>query len=66
MAPGTNEQTNPNAMRALLAICIFTDCALIDDDNVCWKGLDLARIAHRDAEYWGDVAKQIEGSLEEA
>jgi len=24
------------------------------------------RIAHRDAEFWGDVGKQIERSLEEA
>ena len=31
-----------------------------------WPFQSLARIAHRDAEFWGDVGKQIERSLEEA
>jgi len=30
------------------------------------EGYRTARIAHRDAEFWGDVGKQIERSLEEA
>jgi len=63
VVPGTNRQTNPNAMATISKDTIFTNVALLADGDIWWEGKDGA-VPNECLDWKGDL--WVKGSKEKA